>query len=297
MRDIPEDLAAHLAGEVTTMCRCWRVTRRDGVVLGFTDHDRDIALDGLTFTAESGLDASEATANAGFAVGGGEVAGALGSAGLTEADLASGLWDDAGVEVFAVNWAQPGQRLRLGVHTIGEVKRTGASFSAELRSLAHRLDARRGRLYAAGCDAELGDARCGVDLDGHAWRGTGAVLAADGRFAFSAIGLEAFAAGWFTGGTVRWLTGANAGHMDELREHDGAAGFARLATWQGAPRPIAAGDTFVVTAGCNKRAATCRTRFANIANFRGFPHMPGTDRALAYPSQGNGEQDGGSLFR
>ena len=101
MRTIPPDLAAHLADGVTNLCHCWKLVRRDGVTFGFTDHDRDLAVGGTVYAARSGLEAAEATAELGFAVGGGEVSGALMSAGLTEDDIAAGLYDDASVRNLA----------------------------------------------------------------------------------------------------------------------------------------------------------------------------------------------------
>jgi uncharacterized phage protein (TIGR02218 family) len=296
MRQIPFDLAEHLAGEATTTCHCWRAARRDGVALGFTDHDEDIAFDGTLFRAASGLDAAEAQADLGFATGGGEVAGALGDDSLSETDLAAGLWDSAKVEMFLVNWRMPDQRIRLKIGEIGEVRRAGTAFTAELRSMAHRLEATCGRLYGSTCDAELGDARCGRDVTGPEFRGTGAVTAVTSRFELAASGLDAYETGWFRGGIVSWVSGANAGQISEVREHRTAAGTAKLALWQATPFPVEAGDAFTVTAGCDKTFETCRERFANTANFRGFPHMPGTDRALAYAG-GEGNLDGGSLFR
>src|SRR5215212_308623 len=115
MRTVPPSLATHLADGVTTLCRCWRLTRRDGAVFGFTDHDRDLTVDGTLFAARSGLEAAEASAELGFAVGGGEVAGALMSAGITESDIAAGLYDDAAVEVFLVKWAAPAAALGLAL--------------------------------------------------------------------------------------------------------------------------------------------------------------------------------------
>ena len=70
MRDLPPDLAAHLAGGATTLCHCWALTRRDGARLGFTDHDRDLRFGGLTYAARSGLEAAEASTELGFAIGG-----------------------------------------------------------------------------------------------------------------------------------------------------------------------------------------------------------------------------------
>ncbi len=57
---------------------------------------------------------------------------------------------------------------------------------------------------------------------------------------------------------------------------------------------IAGGDTFIIAAGCDKRFATCRDRFANVANFRGFPHIPGNDFVIAAPDAGAGN-DGSSM--
>ena len=296
MRTLPPALAAHLDGEATTLCHCWRATRRDGTVLGFTDHDEDLSFDGTLFRAASGLEAAEAVTGASFATGGGEVVGALDADSLSEEDLAAGLWDSAKVEMFLVNWRAPQERTRLRAGEIGEVRRTGRAFTAELRSAMHRLDVTRGRLYAATCDAELGDARCGRDVTGPQFRGTGAVLEAVSRFEIVAQGLDGYGEGWFRGGLLSWMSGSNAGRVSQIRDHRWHGASVRLAFWQGIAAAAGPGDAFAVTAGCDKSFEMCRGRFANAENFRGFPHMPGTDRALAYAGNG-GEMDGGSLFR
>jgi uncharacterized phage protein (TIGR02218 family) len=296
MRSIPSGLAAHLASEVTTLCRCWRLIRRDGMTSGFTDHDRDLAFGGTVFAARSGLEAAEVGLELGFAVGGGEVAGALVSAGITEADIAAGLYDDATVETWVVNWAAPAQRMLLDTGSIGEIRREDGAFVAEIRGPMHRLDEERGRIYRATCSADLGDSRCGVDLTHASFRATGVVSRTDGALGLAAGGVVQ-AEGWFTGGRLTWTSGANAGLAVEVRAHRLLAGEAEFDLWQRSARPIAIGDAFQVTAGCDKRAATCRDRFSNIANFRGFPHMPGNDFILRVPHQGEPEMDGGSLFR
>ena len=297
MRTIPPALATHLSRGATTLCHCWKLLRRDGAVQGFTDHDRDLAFGGVTFAARTGLEAAEATQELGFAVGGGEVSGALVSAGLTEDDLAAGLYDDASVETWLVNWSAPDERLLLDVASIGEIRRGDGAFVAELRGFMHRLDEERGRLYRATCSADLGDARCGVNLADPAFTATGAVAATDGALGLATDGLSAFADGWFTGGTLAWLGGANAGLAAQIKAHRLVGGQAELDLWQRAARPIAAGDAFRVAAGCDKRFSTCREKFANVANFRGFPHMPGNDFVVRLPLQGEAGMDGGSLFK
>jgi uncharacterized phage protein (TIGR02218 family) len=297
MRTVPADLADHLDGGVTTLCRCWKLARRDGASFGFTDHDRDLAFDATVFAARTGLEAAEATAELGFAVGGGEVSGALASAGVTEDDLAAGLYDDARVETWLVNWADPTQRLMLDAGSIGEIRRADGAFVAEVRGPMHRLDEERGRLYRATCSADLGDARCRVDVSGATFTASATVTRTDGALGFSTDGLGPYADGWFGAGRLTWTSGANAGLAVEVKAHRLVGPGAEIELWQRAAKPIAAGDGFSVTAGCDKRFATCREKFANVPNFRGFPHMPGNDFVLRIPRQGEPGMDGGSLFR
>ncbi|MCG7392569.1 DUF2163 domain-containing protein [Microvirga sp. ACRRW] len=296
MRNIPSNLAAHMADGATNLCHCWKLIRRDGKSFGFTDHDRDLAFGGTTFAARSGLEAAEATAELGFAVGGGEVSGALMSAGLTEDDISSGLYDDASVETWLVNWSKVEERLLLDIGSIGEIRRSDGSFVAEVRGIMHRYDEERGRLYRATCAADLGDARCKMNLSSSTYSDTGTVTRTDGFLGIAASGIG-FADGWCTGGMLTWLTGSNVGVSVEIKVHRAISGTDEFDLWQRAPQAIKAGDTFRVTAGCDKTHGMCRRKFKNAANFRGFPHMPGNDFIIRMPQQGEPGLDGGSLFK
>jgi uncharacterized phage protein (TIGR02218 family) len=288
MRVVPAALQAKLDTGVTTLCRCWIVTRRDGMVQGFTDHDEDVVLDAVTCRAGSGFAASEVTDQLGLAVGGSEVAGALADDLLSDADLAAGRFDAATVDLYLVDWSEPALSVLMSRGTLGEVRREGRAFAAELRSLAHRLGETSGRLYTATCAADLGDSRCTVDLEDPAFRGTGSVTALAGDSLLYVSGLTGFADGWFTAGRLLFTSGANDGLAVEVKEHRLSGDAVTLALWQAMPEPIAADDSFVVTAGCDKRFDTCRERFGNAANFRGFPHMPGNDFVITYPTPGAG---------
>jgi uncharacterized phage protein (TIGR02218 family) len=293
MRDIPEPLAEHLAQSATTLCRCWSLTRRDGAVLGFTDHDGPLSFDGIAFAAVTGLEAAESAAELGFAVGGGDVSGALLAGGLNEADLARGLYDDARVSIWLVNWSDVSQRILLETGFVGEIRRGDRGFSAEVRGLAKAFDEERGRLYMRSCSADLGDARCGVALATI----TATVASSDGRLGLTAPALAGFADGHFTGGRLIFTSGANIGFATEVKRHGAAGGFVALLLWQGPPAPIAVGDAFTISPGCDKSFATCQAKFGNGTNFRGFPHLPGTDFIIGGVRPGDGALDGGSLFR
>lgn len=276
MKTISPALAAHLAAGATTLAWCWKLTRRDGVVFGFTQHDRDLVFGGVTYEAAGGFTSSAIESTSGLIPGNLDVAGALTSEHLDEGDLTAGLYDDAEFEIWRVNWQDVDQRLLMRKGNLGEVSRSGAAFTAELRGLAHRLNQPVGRLYQYGCDADFCDARCG--LAASEWTVEAMVASTSGDREIIAAELSAFPAGHFTRGKLTFTSGANDGAAMEVKAH-GAGG--RIELWRAAARPVLAGDTFEVTAGCDKQFATCRDRFANAANFRGFPHMPGNDFVLA----------------
>jgi uncharacterized phage protein (TIGR02218 family) len=292
MKSFSAELAAHLASRSTTLCTCWRVVRGNSTVLGFTDHDRAVSFDGIDHEPGSGLDASEAVTHAGLQVGGLEVSGAFASERITESDLAAGLYDNARVEAWMVNWADPSERHLMRVGSIGEVKRDDLAFTAEVRGLSHALDQERGRLFQATCDADLGDARCGIALAESEWTAEGVVDGTNGHDAFSAAIPGERPTGFFTAGTVTFTSGANAGRRMDVLRHVREDGVDSVELWQPVSEAIAPGDAFSIAAGCDKRFATCRDRFDNTSNFRGFPHMPGNDFALSYPVPGHGS--GGS---
>jgi uncharacterized phage protein (TIGR02218 family) len=297
MRTFSTELTTHLAGGVTNLCHCWKLIRRDGVTLGFTDHDRDLTFGGVTFLAGTGLEAADLTSENNLAVGGGEVSGALSAASLNETALMGGLYDDASVEIWLVNWSDVTQRSLLDVASIGEIKRADHAFIAELRGLTHRLDQERGRVFRRECDANVGDSRCGINLASSTYKGTGTISAVLSANQIIVTGLSAYSDDWFTGGKLTWTTGANNGASVEIKQHVKEGSDAILTLWMQPVAMPSIGETCELTVGCDKTFKMCRMKFNNTINFRGFPHMPGNDFVLRLPKQGEAGMDGGSLYR
>lgn len=295
MKTLSPGLQAHLDSGATTLAWCWRVIRQDGATFGFTDHDRDVSFDSTTFEAASGFTGTDIEQSIGLSIDNLDVSGALQSDRLSEDDLAAGLFDDARVEIWRVNWSEPDQRVLMMRGSIGEVRRGETAFTAELRSLAHHLDQKRGRTYQYACDAALGDTRCTIDLDDPAYKGTGTVLTAGSQYLFTASGLDSFASGWFDGGVLSWTSNDNEGRQMEVKRFTLSGATAQIELWRSMVSPIAVSDTFTITAGCDKTFPTCKAKFANQINFRGFPHMPGNKYVMAYPTSGDPDNDGSSM--
>ena len=286
MKTLPTGLQDHLDTGTTTLTWCWRLTRSDGQVFGFTDHDLPLTFDGTTFEPESGFTASEIRTGSDLSVDAQDAEGVLTSTTITETDILDGRWDNASVEIWRVNWQDVSQRVLMRRGAIGQVRRGRVQFLAEMRSLAHVLNQSVGRTFQATCDAALGDARCGVNLNDPAWKGSGTVETVSGDRSFTVSGLSAFADGWFALGTVSWTGGANAGRRAEVLTHEAGSPDVIVTLLEAPVLAIAVGDSFDITAGCDKTFGTCRDRFANAVNFRGFPHIPGQDTVIRYAARG-----------
>jgi len=294
MRAFSTEFAAHIASGATTLARCWRIARTDGVVLGFTDHDQALSFEGTVFTPAHGLDGSEATGRLGPQIDTSEVLGVLHAEAIAEADIVLGRYDGAEVETWQVDWADVSVRALLRRDTIGEIVREDGVFRAELRSGQQALNIPKGRLYQGLCDAMLGDARCGVALA--PLQETVSVVAVLDRHRLAVSGLGDKPEGWADFGALSWTTGVRTGLRDGVVRQGREGGADIIAFERPVGEWVVPGDAGVLVAGCDKRFATCRDRFANGANFRGFPHIPGNDFVLKYPRQGDA-LGGGALVK
>lgn len=171
MRSIPNELADRIESGAAGLCHAWVLTRADGVRLGFTDHDRDLEVEGVVCRAASGWTAGAAQSEVGLGAGAASVAGGLDDDTISDADVEAGRFDGAAVELWRVDWARPDLRVRLWVGTMASIRREGGSFVAELAGPMVALERVVGRTYGRECDAVLGDGRCRVDVSAFPGRG------------------------------------------------------------------------------------------------------------------------------
>lgn len=177
MRDIPKELADRIESGAATLCHAWVLARTDGLKLGFTDHDQDLTVGGVTCRAASGWTTGAVEGEIGIGAGSAASVGALDDAAITEADIAAGAYDGAVVELWRIDWTRPELKVRLWAGRISRIVREGEAFTAEMDGPMAALERVVGRTYGRMCDAVLGDARCGADLTSR----PGAVC--DGRWA------------------------------------------------------------------------------------------------------------------
>lgn len=262
-----------LDGELATLAFCWRMERRDGAGLALTSNDRPLTVDGVRYEPSPGMSPAAIRAELGLDPRSSEVAGSLSSEAISEADIISGRWDGAALRLIAVDWKEAGSEQHVLLEgELGEVAARDGQFEAELLGVAAKLERPICPLTSPECRAELGDARCRVDMAGRILRAR--VMNAEGHI----VMLDRPADDRFRFGRIRVLGGAANG----LKRRIATAAENELTMFGSLPFEVATGTPVELVEGCDKRLETCATRFDNAANFRGEPHLPGNDLLTRY---------------
>jgi uncharacterized phage protein (TIGR02218 family) len=274
MKNLTPTMTAHISGGVTTLCTCWKLTRQDGTVQGFTDFSQNLTVDAVLFKAATGFTATTIESKSDFSVDNLDIEGMLTSTDIQETDILNGKYDYAEVEIFIVNYEDlSAGKIYVKRGRLGEVRVKRSQFVVELRGLSQHLSQHIGRIYTPSCDAILGDDRCAASMGSFTFTPTISAVTDRQIFTCAALGQ---AAGYFTGGEVTFTSGANDGLKMEVKEF--SSGVVTLALPM--PNTIVVGNTISIKAGCDKTSATCKSKFNNLINFRGFPSVPGTDKLI-----------------
>ena len=281
MKTLTGPATTHLAKECTSLAMCWRLTRTDSVVLGFTDYHEDLTVAGVLYKAASGMVRATAVSGASdLSVDNLDVETILDNAAIARTDVLIGRYDYAELHVFLVDYYFPDAFLiKIARGRLGEVSVGQIEARTEFRSLKQLLKQRIGRSHEVDCPWDLGDAKCGVNLA--AFTVTGTVTSFTNRHRFIDTS-RSEADKWFSGGKLTWTSGLNNGLAMEVKRYFSADKKFDLSLDM--PFNIAIGDTYSVYAGCAKNYPTCVTKFSNT-NYGGFPHIPGTDWLLSGPDR------------
>jgi uncharacterized phage protein (TIGR02218 family) len=259
--------------ELDTVATFWRIYRRDGAALAFTSHDRDLSFGGIRHLAAPGMIPAAIRLTAELANDSAEVQGALNHDSIREDDLAAGLFDDAAIEIGAVDWTNL-EHHTLYTGQIGRIEDDRSQFSAELRSSKSLLEQDLVPRTSPTCRAEFCGRGCGLSAVRFTTvRTVDTIDPESNRVRFAGLDGEVH-----VDGRVRFMGGPQTGVVFGVIDADGE--------WLMLDRPLVEG-TFSGTRaelreGCDHTIATCSERFGNAANFRGEPFLPGNDLLARY---------------
>lgn len=276
MRTIPAPLLTELESGSPRIARLIKLTCEDGTIIAVTDHDKSLVVDGTTHVPAPGLETPKLISTGNAEVSTQNLRNAF-AIEVPDSDLEAGKFDNATVEVAWCSWADPSAgKVVTFSGKIGDIKWSEEGFEVELVSYMRALERNLGQTYTASCRHELYGSggpgfvgKCGVDPTTFTKTGTVTSIAVS-KWRFSCSGAASTQADdYFAFGVLTWTTGNNAGLSCTVKKNTGAALDLVLPT----AFAIQVGDTFSVKAGCDKTLETCRTKFNNVANFGGFPHI------------------------
>lgn len=270
----------HLTREATNLATCWKITRSDNVIQGFTNHDQNIVIDGITYKAATGFTSSAFAQDNTLAVRNLDLESVLSDDGISEADLAGGKYDYARVDIFMVRWDDPPSTLLLNPPehimmvrgVLGEASMSNRRYRAEVRSHAQLLQQRISTITSKECRAVFGDSKCTKNLTPLTDSLT--ITAVTDRRQFTVN--SARPNGFYALGEITLTSGNNAGIKAMVLSYSG--GVVQL--FESLPYSVQAGNTLTAVAGCAKTIDACKS-FSNIINYQGEPHIPGEDKFLA----------------
>ena len=271
MKTLPALLNTHYSGGTTTLADLLKITRADAAVYAFTSAAYDVTISSQLYKSAQGLNISSIEMSAGLAVDNLELTTLDDGSVFTTLEVLSGVWRNAAFTISRYNWASPADGVEARMAgTIGEVHLHRGYVVAELRGLQQYLQQPVGSVSSKTCRARLGDALCTKNLT--AFTHTGTVTSAASQQVFTASAMVQ-AADYFAEGVLTWTSGPSSGIKMKVK------GFASGVFTLALPMlsAISAGHTFSVIAGCQKRLTDCVTKFSNVLNFQGEPHLPGID--------------------
>ena len=278
-------LSSALLSQNKTLCHAWAITKANGAVLGFTDHDLQLSFEGVLFKPSGGFSAAALQQTTGLAIDNSEVVGAITDDAIRNDEIEAGIFDGAEVKVWLVNWENTAQRHLEFSGSIGEIQRKGSLFQAELRGQTAALNRPMGRVYQAPCTAVLGDKACRFKLKTAGFHHICEIETVEDNRILRFENLSIFEPGWFIKGKVIVTSGAAKGQV-LLIKSDAFDGQNRIVElWETVRAPLQAGDKIELFSGCDKDFKTCRLKFNNALNFRGFPDIPSEDWIAIHPSQ------------
>lgn len=272
MKTISTDLQTDIQNG--TIARLLKITCKNGHVDAISDTDLPITIAGVTYTPAAGFQSLKVNVTADAQVSNQQLGAAVIE--VPEADILAGIYDGAIVEAAWASWKNPSAgKLVFFEGTIGDITWTDAGFLADIVSYMKAMELNVGHITTASCRHQLfsttGTGKIGACLlDPASYTFTGslnAVIIPKWQFSISGISKPD---GYFDNGVLTFTSGNNAGLSCIVKEHTAANGFKLFLP---TAFTFAPGDTFSIQAGCDKTLATCASKFNNVLNFGGFPHI------------------------
>lgn len=255
------------------VCHGLRIECVGGLIVRLTDYPRDLTMGGHTYLSDNGYQFTGSQSGTSMAAGAMDLEGIVSLTGITRDQVASGVFDNARLYVFATEWTNPQEDQEpIGAAILGKTTIRDDRYTIEMMMLADALSQSVGRTYTPGCGKVFGGqeyAGCKVDLAAITVAGALTHVTNGTVFRDSS---RTEPDDWFGAGYIHFTGGPNAGLKPlEVKSY---AADGTITTFEAAYYPVEVGHAYELVPGCRKRLEDCSTKWANVVNFGGFPHVP-----------------------
>ncbi len=272
MHKISSQLQESFALSTTSIATCWHLQLKNGSTFGFTNMDFALEVDGIKYHADSGFYPGSLLTSKQLKEDDFEAYGILDSQLINEKDILKGLYDDAQVMIFLVDYLNPAHgKVVIRSGYIGNIQIKGQQFIAKICGPIQACDKTIGIHYSPLCRAKFGDDRCKMCKTSFSKTGIISEVLSEIKFSDPS---RTETENYFAFGEITFQSGLNTGFTTEIRSSIAQVIELMLPL----PDPLQIGDRYTIIAGCDKQFSTCTTKFNNALNFRGEPHIPQSDR-------------------
>lgn len=270
-----EGIVSEVGMGIYTIAHCWKIERKDGVIIALTNHDKNLVIDGLTYSPLAAPESTSLSFSTALNVDNTEMTSVLASEFINELDILGGKYDYAVTTIFIYDYVANSTIKTLVSGYIGEVTTTNRTYTAEVRGYAQHLQKKHFKITTRTCPlifGEQGTNKCNKSLAGLEETTTISEVSGQQKFKINSSAVNEF----YTNGVVEWMSGQNLGiRLDIALYRD-----QEVTLWESMPYPISVGDSVKMTAGCLKTLDACIS-YNNIENYGGDPFLPGNDYYLA----------------
>jgi uncharacterized phage protein (TIGR02218 family) len=278
MRKITDSFKQILQNDVTTLALCWKITKTNTSQLFFTEANHDIKIDNQIYRASTGLSSSAIKEDSSFAIDNLDIEGILDSEIIKAEDILAGIYDNAMIEIFLVDLTTNDENqnktnvLFLKRGYIGNIKIIGNNkFIAEINGFLESGKQNITCRYGTTCRANLGDERCKFNLESFTHQGFVSEVFDNKTFKDVTTSQEN---GYFDHGAILLFHNLKFIHKGNVKFFINQT----FELFEPTNINLEPGMIYYASIGCDKSANTCVTKFNNIVNFRGEPHIPGIEK-------------------
>jgi uncharacterized phage protein (TIGR02218 family) len=279
MKSIGSNLARSLSEPTLGLVKCFKITLKNGEMLGFSECPEDIVVEDTLYRSCCGFEESGQSSFSDMTSGESSLVAIVDNVGVDIGEIISGKFDGAMVDIFMVDREHLSYgKISIISGSMDSIKISGERVYFNITGIMGVLEKTIGNVYSPLCRAQFCDAKCSLNIHNHTFFGEITSVPNETEFHTDSESILTKAEDYFKYGLVKFVDGPSAGSSVEVKQsHEG-----NIVTSTSLPKGLEAGNQFSLVTGCDKKFSSCIEKFQNAINFRGEPNLPRTTKVYRF---------------